>query len=101
MISATARWISASAAAIVRLAGTRTVRQWSSTGVRPGGNSTRAKPVPRSEGSIPRTRPTKVCLRPRAPAADEAAGAVRDATGFPWSFAVHICLEFIRAMAKA
>src|ERR1019366_4410508 len=95
----TALWISARAFAMVRLAGTRTVALLTRTGMHPGLSSTSARPVPRSDGSIPSTNPEYAVLgRSPEAAAGRPRPSGRAGTGLPSSFAVHICLALIRAM---
>lgn len=103
MNEVTVRWISASAPDIGTRAGMRRVWQRRRMGRRPGANSTRARPVPRSDGSMPRICPEKgrrwvvsiACAAVVAALCGVGVGAGR---GLPASFAAHICLTESRAI---
>ena len=97
----------ANAAAIECFGETHTVRQRSSNGALPAANSTRARPVPRNDGSTPKTRPPNgtrgftasasrlVAVSTPLLGTGNAAGNAR-----PASFAAHICRTFMRGMRE-
>lgn len=91
--SAIARWISASAKAIRRFAGTSTVRQRSSTGPPPRRKLDQRQPRAAQRGIDAHTCPGNGTLT-AADGATLAAG-----TALPASFAAHICLTFMRPIA--
>ena len=98
MNSATARWISARAAAIVRLAGTRTVLHRRRTGVRPGLKvDEREARSPGARGRC-RGRGRRRASSGGAPRRPRPRRLAAAGIGSPRSLAVHICLEVILAM---
>src|ERR1700678_4140355 len=83
---------------MVRFAGTCTVMHRRRTGALPCWKSTRASPVPRSEGSTPSTSPTNAFFRRSSSSVPRDARPGRAGMGLPASFAVHICRDVILAM---